>query len=156
MYPRLEDTRSVGRSFPRIPSLQDADPAWWLIYLCENFNFSSHGCPDLFPAVGILGATIMPHSLYLGSALATQDRASVKPVVLPSPSRIRDTGHNRLFRKISALFRPVHSDNSDSDEFASHADRPNNSLPFIKAHLYHGIIDLVVNLLGIAVVVNSL
>lgn len=113
-----------------------------------------HG--GLYTSVGILGATIMPHSLYLGSALATQDRASVKPVVLPSPSRIRDTGHNRLFRKISALFRPVHSDNSDSDEFASHTDRPNNSLPFIKAHLYHGIIDLVVNLLGIAVVVNSL
>jgi hypothetical protein len=25
MYPRLEDPRSVGRSFPRIPSLQDAE-----------------------------------------------------------------------------------------------------------------------------------
>ena len=108
----------------------------------------------LFPAVGILGATIMPHSLYLGSALATQDRASVKAVVLPSPSGIRETGHNRLLGKISALFRPVHADNAD--EFANHADRPNNSLPFIKAHLYHGIIDLVVNLLGIAVVINSL
>ncbi|KAN0127926.1 smf Mn2+ and Fe2+ transporter [Lactarius tabidus] len=111
-----------------------------------------HG--GLYTSVGILGATIMPHSLYLGSALATQDRASVKPVVLPSPSGIRDTGHNRLIGKISALFRPVHSDSLD--EFASHVDRPNNSLPFIKAHLYHGIIDLVVNLLGIAVVINSL
>ena len=108
----------------------------------------------LFPAVGILGATIMPHSLYLGSALATQDRASVKAVVLPSPSRLRETGHNRHIGKISALFRPVHADNAD--EFANHADRPNNSLPFIKAHLYHGIIDIVVNLLGIAVVINSL
>ncbi|KAF8257757.1 NRAMP family [Lactarius quietus] len=108
-----------------------------------------HG--GLYTSVGILGATIMPHSLYLGSALATQDRASVKPVVLPSSSRIRDT---RLIGKISALFRPVHAENSD--EFASHADRPNNSLRFVKAHLYHGIIDLVVNLLGIAVVINSL
>lgn len=108
----------------------------------------------LYTSVGILGATIMPHSLYLGSALATQDRASVKPVVLPSPSSIRDTGYISLIRKISALLRPVYAD--DSDEYASHADRPNNSLPFIKAHLYHGIIDLVVNLLAIAVVINSL
>lgn len=113
-----------------------------------------HG--GLYTSVGILGATIMPHSLYLGSALATQDRVSVKPVVLPTPSRIRDTGHrhNGLVGNFSALLRPTHADNSD--EFASHADRPNNSLPFIKAHLYHGIIDLVVNLLGIAVVINSL
>ncbi|KAI9453545.1 natural resistance-associated macrophage protein [Lactarius psammicola] len=111
-----------------------------------------HG--GLYTSVGILGATIMPHSLYLGSALATQDRASVKPVVLPSPSSTRGTGHNNFFGKISALFRPVNADNSD--EFASHADRPNNSLLFVKAHLYHGIIDLVVNLLGIAVVINSL
>ena len=155
MHPRLEDPRSVGRSFPRIPSLQEPGPTRRFIYLCEKkIKFSSNRGPDLFPAVGILGATIMPHSLYLGSALATQDRASVKPVVLPSPSRIRDTGNNRLIGKISALFRPVHSDNSD--EFASHVDRPNNSLPFIKAHLYHGIIDLVVNLLGIAVIINSL
>ncbi|KAH8981466.1 natural resistance-associated macrophage protein [Lactarius hatsudake] len=76
-----------------------------------------HG--GLYTSVGILGATIMPHSLYLGSALATQDRVSVKPVVLPTPSHIRDTRH-------------------------------------YNAHLYHGIIDLVVNLLGIAVVINSL
>jgi metal iron transporter len=101
--------------------------------------------------VGILGATIMPHSLYLGSALATQDRASVKPAVLPSSAEIRN---NRLVGKFSALFRAVHVDNSD--EFASHADRPNNSLQFIKAHLYHGITDLIVNLLGIAVIINSL
>ena len=67
------------------------------------------------------------------------------------PANIRD---NRLIGKFSALFRPVPVNNSD--EFSSHADRPNNSLQFIKAHLYHGIIDLIVNLLGIAVVINSL
>jgi metal iron transporter len=50
-------------------------------------------------------------------------------------------------------FRPVRI---DMDEFASHADRPNNSLPFIKAHLHHAIVDIVVNLLGLAVIINSL
>ncbi|KAI9444556.1 putative transporter of the NRAMP family [Lactarius indigo] len=73
-----------------------------------------HG--GLYTSVGILGATIMPHSLYLGSALATQDRVSVKPDVLPTPS---STGHkhNGLIGKISALLRPAHADNSD--EFAT-------------------------------------
>src|SRR6266404_594711 len=104
-------------------------------------------------AVGIIGATIMPHSLYLGSALATQDRAFVRPVVLPNPSSTRATTRTNFIGKISALFRPVHADYSD--QYASHADRPNNSLPFVQAHLYHGIVDLVVNLLGFAVVINS-
>ena len=51
------------------------------------------------------------------------------------------------------LFRPVRT---DAGEFTSHADRPNNSLSFIKAHLHHAIVDVVVNLLGLAVVINSL
>lgn len=51
-------------------------------------------------------------------------------------------------------FRVVRTETSD--EFASHADKPNNSLSFVKAHLHHAIVDLVVNLLGLAVVINSL
>jgi metal iron transporter len=108
--------------------------------------------PNLI-AVGILGATVMPHALFLGSALATQDRISVKPAPLPSMPDIRATESKRFLGKILDLFRPVRI---DTDEFASHADRPNNSLSFIKAHLHHAIVDIVVNLLGLAVVINSL
>ena len=109
-----------------------------------------------FIAVGILGATVMPHSLFLGSALATQDRALVNPVVIPSPSMSdqRATRPKGPFGRIFNLFRLVHTDTSD--EFASHADRPNNSPSFIKAHLHHSIVDIIVNLLGLAVVINSL
>ncbi len=108
-----------------------------------------------FIAVGILGATVMPHSLFLGSALATQDRALVNPVVLPSMSDQRATRPKVPFGGISNLFRLVHTDTT-SDEFASHVDRPNNSPSFIKAHLHHSIVDIIVNLLGLAVVINSL
>ena len=95
----------------------------------------------------------MPHALFLGSALATQDRASVKPAPLPRMPNIPATESKRLLGKFLDVFRPVRA---DRDEFASHADRPNNSLPFIKAHLSHAIVDVVVNLLGLAVIINSL
>jgi len=108
-----------------------------------------HG--GLYTSVGILGATVMPHALFLGSALATQDRASVEPAPLPSITNIRATESKRFLRKFSDLFR-----RTDTDEFASHADRPNNSLSFIKAHLHHAMVDIVVNLLGLAVIINSL
>ena len=106
-------------------------------------------------AVGILGATVMPHSLFLGSALATQDRASAKPTALPSPSNTCTTAPKgfKFLGTLSRLLRPIHA---HTEEFARHADRPNNSLAFVKAHLKHGIVDLVVNLLGLAVIINSL
>jgi pullulanase/glycogen debranching enzyme len=66
---------------------------------------------------------------------------------------IRATESKRFLGKILDLFRPVRL---DTDEFSSHADKPNNSLSFIKAHLHHAIVDVVVNLLGLAVIINSL
>src|SRR5712691_3024137 len=58
------------------------------LYTCTRFTnltvwFSCDANARL-TAVGIIGATVMPHGLFLGSALATQDRASVKPIDLPS------------------------------------------------------------------------
>jgi len=96
----------------------------------------------------------MPHGLFVGCALATQDRASVKPVVLPSTPGHRATRLKGLLERFLNIFRPVQIDTQD--EFASHADRPNNSLSFVNAHLRHAVVDIVVNLLGIAVVINSL
>lgn len=107
-----------------------------------------------FTAVGIIGATVMPHGLFVGCALATQDRASVKPVVLPSTPSHRAARLKGLRERFLNLFRPVQIDTQD--EFASHADRPNNSLSFVNAHLRHAVVDIAVNLLGIAVVINSL
>lgn len=104
-------------------------------------------------AVGILGATIMPHGLFIGSALATQDRVAMKPVVLPGADDQRATRPMGHLRKLSNLFRPVHS---DRDEYSSHVDKPNNSHAFVKAHLRHSVVDIVLNLVGIAVIINSL
>ncbi|THU85442.1 putative transporter of the NRAMP family [Dendrothele bispora CBS 962.96] len=77
----------------------------------------------LYTSVGILGATVMPHSIFLGSALATQDRVSLPNVAVVDENR---------------------------------SERENNTAEHIKKHLYHGIIDMAVSLLGFAVVINSL
>lgn len=111
----------------------------------------------------------MPHSLFLGSALATQDRLggtsrvalsetdsyeSTEQTVLARPSRMRSivtsvvSFARRQFR-VSRVEKSLH-------EYTTHAERENNSFKFIRSHLYHGIIDMVLSLLGLAVVINSL
>ena len=49
----------------------------------------------------------------------------------------------------------VKESNLPSDE-DGHAGWENNSHSFVRAHLYHGIVDIVLSLLGFAVVINSL
>ncbi|EDR15358.1 putative transporter of the NRAMP family [Laccaria bicolor S238N-H82] len=90
-------------------------------YLPSKYIFKSGG---LYTSVGILGATVMPHSLFLGSALATQDRIEFKPT-------------NEL------ILTPNQSKESQDTAF-------------IHAHLWHGVVDMVVSLLGFAVIINSL
>jgi metal iron transporter len=102
--------------------------------------------------VGILGATVMPHGLFIGSALATQDRAAIK-LALPSAVDRRETRPKGSFQKILNCFRPMQL---DGDEYSSHAERPNNSYTFVNTHLHHSVVDIVLNLLGLAVIINSL
>lgn len=112
----------------------------------------------------------MPHSLFLGSALATQDRLSSNPskALLPSPTISIDSLEpanktvsylRRLFLTarnsiVSALH--VRQETENHPKPKCHADRDNNTLAFVKAHLYHGIIDMAISLLGIAVSINAL
>ncbi|EKM61769.1 uncharacterized protein PHACADRAFT_157006 [Phanerochaete carnosa HHB-10118-sp] len=127
----------------------------------------------LYTSIGIIGATVMPHSIFLGSALSTQDRIS-KHDKLP---RIEtgDTGTtlvlhtlkaklslpppHEMFRQLKKTFRetfrlvPIGELSSDPK---SHAGRDNNTYTFVRAHIYHGMIDITLSLLGLAVVINAL
>lgn len=113
----------------------------------------------------------MPHSLFLGSALATQDRLAKRPRV--PLSQIQSTASYDSAQTVVAQRPRLHVIMTSTITFLrsqlrisgpekifgeqlTHAEHENNSLEFIKAHLYHGIIDMVVNLLGLAVVINSL
>lgn len=140
----------------------------------------------LLTAVGILGATVMPHSLFLGSAFATQERekppvTSIEEELALKKTETKDSddassisslpyfGSSRPWyrrwsihgvyqysmRSIKAWFAIVRAVPED-EEARNHDEWENHSLAFVKKHLYHGIVDMVISLLGLAVVINAL
>lgn len=142
-------------------------------YVPSKYIFKSGG---LYTSVGILGATVMPHSLFLGSALATQDRMDwhdtvgkgLGKIALPtSPASsttsladavTRESRIRRLARTIwenaAKQFRaPPPSEYTT--RATRHCDWENKPLGFVRAHIYHGIADVVLSLLGFAVLINS-
>ena len=99
----------------------------------------------------------MPHALYLGSQLATQDRITTEPSTLPSLSQ--NEASRRSFRSImKKLFSVDRASNVATDTMdreTPYGDRENNSLKFVRGHLSHGIADIVLSLMGFAVAINS-
>lgn len=128
--------------------LVKVQPSWpdvFLGYVPSKVLFQSE--PNaIYSAVGILGATVMPHAIFLGSFLATQDRVS-PPLVLPSSPQKRS-----LLTRIRTAFtraEPLKATRNYSE--AQSSDRET----FIKDHLRHGVVDVVTSLLFIAVPINS-
>ncbi|KAK7034604.1 Manganese transporter smf1 [Paramarasmius palmivorus] len=129
----------------------------------EGYLPSKYIVPNgaLYTSVGILGATVMPHSLFLGSALATQDRISPplyeesEPAHAgrPSVSSPKSVLASLRTNVVNAFRTPPPS--QFTTEAKTHSERDNNSLAFVKGHLYHGIVDVAFSLLGFAVVINS-
>ncbi|KAI0673819.1 natural resistance-associated macrophage protein [Trametes maxima] len=133
----------------------------------------------LYTSIGIIGATVMPHSLFLGSALATQDRVSHLPdpakeaqlatmdSTYTAASEVTISG-NTIAKKRGPLSLTEYIMASVRRHFrvvpvtevahapTSHAEHENRPYSFVRRHLYHGIVDMVVSLLGLAVVINSM
>ncbi|KIJ66416.1 hypothetical protein HYDPIDRAFT_26767 [Hydnomerulius pinastri MD-312] len=127
----------------------------------------------LYTSVGILGATVMPHSLFLGSHLATQDRLSKEPMktvsaafsdssffqpqTSPHPIPLFQRLHRLVVQRFRKLFSVSPSDGTGyPPDVLTHSDRENNALDFVRSHIYHGMVDVVVSLLGFAVIINAL
>lgn len=107
----------------------------------------------------------MPHSLFIGSALATQDRLSSTPLKDDSlsdsslESLSEERRPRRVLNKIKSSFNEafrVKALDGHKNRPQRHEDRENNSYWFVKSHVYHGVVDIVLSLLGIAVVINSM
>ncbi|KAI0714833.1 natural resistance-associated macrophage protein-domain-containing protein [Earliella scabrosa] len=119
----------------------------------------------LYTSIGIIGATVMPHSLFLGSALATQDRVSAlsaadaedvkasNEVVGASTDAVSHPQNILKSVGRSAAAKVVIDDGVGP---RTHADWVNRPLAFVQRHLCHGIVDMVVSLLGLAVVINAM
>jgi metal iron transporter len=107
----------------------------------------------------------MPHSLFLGSALATQDRLSPIP---PKDDILSGSGlghppeerraANILGRAKSSLRGALQTGALDNhrNRPQRYEDRENNSYRFVESHVHHAAVDIVLSLLGIAVVINSM
>ncbi|GAW04747.1 Nramp-domain-containing protein [Lentinula edodes] len=127
-------------------------------YIPDKKLFQSH--PNaLYAAVGILGATIMPHALFLGSFLATQDREAFHkptPANLPEPSNRKKLKRNTKTYFMD-LFRitPAERAAAAKDYRSRYGVRENNSLSFVKQHLNHIVIDVCSSILVFAVPINS-
>jgi metal iron transporter len=113
-------------------------------------------------AIGIIGATVMPHSLFLGSALATQDRLSNGPTkALDSAYSLDTTVPVPLYRRLAASAVQTFKEGFKvSPAYRArptrYSDRENNSLEFIGSHLTHGVVDIAGSLLGFAVLINAM
>jgi len=108
----------------------------------------------MYTSVGILGATVMPHALFLGSSLATLDRVSEQrreslPVPVTTLSKLQTAK-----QYISSLVS-IGRTSELKDTPKRHGERQNSSLEFIQAHMSHGITDIVTSLLGFATLINS-
>lgn len=112
----------------------------------------------------------MPHSLFLGSALATQDRISFRrsPDAV-NRKEIDEFPPTKSTEKVSYLRHLI----EESKEYileafrkppaslysttaTRYSERQNNPFEFVRAHVYHGTFDVVGSLLGFAVMINSL
>ncbi|KAJ3571740.1 hypothetical protein NP233_g3550 [Leucocoprinus birnbaumii] len=133
-------------------------------YLPSKQVFTSGG---LYDAIGIIGATVMPHSLFLGSALATQDRMKMRALdddftknpnstesSLDSPTRSKKM-LAEMKTSIGNFFKTP-PPSAHATDVTRHSERENNPYDFVRAHVYHGIADMTISLLGFAVVINSL
>ncbi|KAJ4491203.1 natural resistance-associated macrophage protein-domain-containing protein [Lentinula edodes] len=80
-------------------------------YLPSKYIFPNGA---FYTSVGILGATVMPHSLFLGSALATQDRDS--PPESQYPSRSIDSSISSTSTVFSARDSPETSARKETPE----------------------------------------
>ncbi|KAF5352802.1 hypothetical protein D9756_006228 [Leucocoprinus leucothites] len=138
-------------------------------YLPSKYIFASGG---LYTSIGIIGATVMPHSLFLGSALATQDRIECRQSPEETKLAISTTSTrssedfetltppprslvSALVESTVRLFRAPPA-SPHATPATRHSEHENNPFSFVKAHIYHGIADVVTCLLGFAVLINSM
>jgi len=101
----------------------------------------------------------MPHALFLGSSLATQDRVNIAPLEdnLSPPASSRAGFKSKVLKIVNPLFRITRADRTVStiDYRTKYGERDNNSLTFINQHLSHGIADVVISLIALAIPINS-
>ncbi|KAK4893939.1 NRAMP-like transporter smf-3 [Elasticomyces elasticus] len=102
----------------------------------------------LYQACGILGATVMPHSLYLGSGII---QARLEEFDIDEKKKLRQQESSQVPDRHTRLEAEAADESSDTTEYEKY--RP--SLSAIKACMSYSIVELAVSLFTFALFVNS-
>ena len=99
----------------------------------------------------------MPHALYLGSHLATQDRVGSEPPAIPilHQSQRSTRSFTSIIKGLFSVSRASNLPSNTVDRDTPYGERENMSMSFVRGHLGHGVADIVLSLLGFAVAINS-
>ncbi|KZT73251.1 Nramp-domain-containing protein [Daedalea quercina L-15889] len=136
---------------------------------------TAFGPAALPTTIGLLGATIMPHSLFLGSALAARQREpeeeealGEKPEAWTSNLSLAEKSRS-IMSNIKAGFstdslirsakRAFHMGRVPDEERRlpkTHSEHENHSLGFVRRHFSYGHRNTMISLLGLVLVINSL
>ncbi|KAK4049425.1 Manganese transporter smf1 [Microbotryomycetes sp. JL201] len=150
--------------------LAKVDPVWKDVfkgYLPSSGIVKNGG---IYIAVGIIGATVMPHAFFIGNKIATQRRLvpadygedeDGNPIagdMPPVPVRRPSTGPAlHMPQPFSIDLNDMRGSNSKIKQISKQDDdcyrRP--SLACVRAHLPHAMFDVAGSLLGFAVLINS-
>ena len=108
-------------------------------------------------AIGIIGATVMPHGLFLGSHMATKDRVTKPPQEESLPALARKNKPPTYVRTLKSFVsvRKMRPEDIGVDTISPHGIRENNPFSFVDGHLVHSLVDLIARLMGFAVTINS-
>lgn len=138
-------------------------PSWGTVFdgYIPSSTIIANGA--LYTSVGIIGATVMPHALFLGSKLATIERTEVDDDVLDAKldednleTGVLDSPRPRQRRAPSgpSLHMPQPAP-MPSLPFPPASNQP-RSMRSIVVHLHHAQVDIAVSLFSFALVVNSM
>ncbi|KAH9929792.1 natural resistance-associated macrophage protein-domain-containing protein [Fomitopsis serialis] len=110
---------------------------------------------SFYLSIGIIGSTVKPHTLFLGSALATQERETEEEALGEKEEAWASTP--TLGEKTRSFMTNVKAGFS-RDSFVGGAKRAfeNRSLGFVRRHLMPGAMGLNIGLFGMALIINAL
>ncbi|KZP24083.1 hypothetical protein FIBSPDRAFT_951392 [Athelia psychrophila] len=112
---------------------------------------------DYTPAVliGTRGCALDAHNARSPHRLPSKTVSSDAPSPPPHPASPFQPLPRRITTLFRSIFKVTFADQSSKDDYGpepkTHAERENNALGFVYAHLWHGIVHMALSLLGFAV-----
>ncbi|CAH7669695.1 natural resistance-associated macrophage protein-domain-containing protein [Phakopsora pachyrhizi] len=111
----------------------------------------------LYLAVSMIGATVMPHALFLGSKVAIVDRwvPDFRPKVVQPGERFDSSLIESLSKDPNVFASETHPSGDSIEETDSKVDESVGDLEHTKRHIVHSSVDIAISLLFVALPINA-